>query len=249
MPCLCGLRGFDHGVAVGLRLGDYSVSLDLRDPGLAQGVQVTLAIADVTNREAHNTQAHVGHIPGGDLLYLRCKRIAILIDVLYRHRTENCPQMAFESLCGDVLYLLGSFAEELLGCRGNRDVVALDLDLCHTVYADRNALAGVDLRGLHVDGQQLQRQDIHLFIHRPDEHATTFYNPETNIPGRAVRIHDAVLSSGNNQHLVWSHLRVAARPNRHEHEEDEQHGRHAADHQTGCLEAGKAQRGHHEVHG
>ena len=74
--------------------------------------------------------------------------------------------MAFQRLHGDVLDVVGAFAEELLGGGGDGDVVALDFDLRDAVHFHRHAFAGVNLRRLHIDGQQFEREDVHLFDDR-----------------------------------------------------------------------------------
>jgi len=64
--------------------------------------------------------------------------------------------MAFQGLGSDVLDLLRPLAQKLLGGSGNRDIVALDLDLSHAVHLDGHPFTGVNLRRLHIDGQQLE---------------------------------------------------------------------------------------------
>ena len=86
--------------------------------------------------------------------------------------------MAFEGLGGDVLDVVDALAQELLGGGGNGDVVALDLDLGDAVHLDRDAFAGVNLGGLHIDGQQFQRKDIDFLEDRPNEHAAAFDDAE-----------------------------------------------------------------------
>ena len=93
-------------VPVRLGLGDGGVAFDLGDPGFAQGVQVTLAVANVANGEADDAQAHVGHVAGGHFLDFRSEGVAVLVNVLHRHRAENGAQMAFQGLGGDVLDLV-----------------------------------------------------------------------------------------------------------------------------------------------
>ena len=71
------------------------------------------------------------------------------------------------------MFLISSvrLAQKLFRRRGDGNVVALDLDLRHAVHLHRHALARVNFRRLHIDGQQFQREDVHLFDDRPDERA------------------------------------------------------------------------------
>jgi hypothetical protein len=163
LPGLRGLRGADHRVPVRLGLGDDGVALDLGDARFAQRVQVALAVADVANGEADDAQAHVGHVAGGHFLHLGGEGVAVLVNILHGHGAENGAQMAFQRLRGDVLDFVNGLAEDLLGGGGDGNVVALDLDLRHAVHFHRHAFAGIDLRRLHINGQQFEREPVHLF--------------------------------------------------------------------------------------
>ena len=225
LPGLGRLRGLDHRVAVGFGLGDLGVAFDLGDAGFAEGIEVALAVADVADGEADDAQAHVGHVAGGDFLHLRGEGVAVLVDVLDGHRAQDGAQMAFQGLHGDVLDFVGALAQELLGGGGDGDVVTLDLDLRHAIHAHRHAFAGVDLGRLHIDGQQLERQDVHFLDDRHDEGAAALDDAEAAHLHGAVRVDVAVLAAGNDQHLVGADLGVAAGPDRQEQDNDDQHGR------------------------
>ena len=113
---LSGLRGLgrlDHRIAVGFGLGDLRVAFDLGDARLAQGVEITLAVADVADGEADDAQAHVGHVAGGHFLHLGGEGIAVLVNFLDGHGAQNGAQMAFQRLRGDVADFVGGLAEEL----------------------------------------------------------------------------------------------------------------------------------------
>ena len=217
---LLGLGGTNHRIPVGLGLGDLGVAFDLGDARLAQGVQVALLVPNVTNRKADDAQAHVGHVPGGNLLHLRGKLVAVLINIFHGHRPKNRAQVALERLHRDTLDVVGPLAQELFGGGGNRDVIAFDLDLGHAVHHHRHPFAGIDLRRLHINGQQLQRQHIHLLEHRDDERAAAFDHAKTPRLHAAIRVNVAMLAPGDDQHLVRTDLRVTTGPNG---QEDENH--------------------------
>ena len=111
--------------------------------------------------------------------------------------------MTFQGLHGDVFNRLGVLAEELLGGSRDRDIVALDLDLRDAINPHRHAFAGINiLLLLHIDGQQLQRKDIDLFVHRPNEHASSLDNAEPDIASGSVSI------GGHDSHLLGVAERV-----------------------------------------
>ena len=218
---LGGLRGLDHGVAVGFGLGDDGVAFDLGDARLAQGVEVALAVANVADGEADNAQAHVGHVAGGDFLDFGGEGVAVLVNILDGHGAQNGAQMALQGLRGDVLDFVDGLAQELLGGGGDGDVVALDLDLRHAIHRAPARLCWYRHPArLHINGQQFQRQDVHLFEHRPDEDAAAFDDAEADVAHRAVRINHAVFAAGDDQHLVGADLGVAAGPDAQEDEDD-----------------------------
>ena len=165
-PACVACDGTDHRIAVGLGLGDLRVAFDLGDARLAQRVEITLRVADVANGEADDAQTHVRHVAGGDFLHLGGEGVAVLVNFLHRHRAENRAQMAFQRLRGDVLDFVRRLAQKLFRRRGDGNVVALDLDLRDAVHLHRHAFARVNFRRLHVDGQQFERKDVHLFDHR-----------------------------------------------------------------------------------
>ena len=184
-PACDGLGRLDHRVAVGLGLGDLRVAFDLGDARLAQRIEVALAVLDVADGEADDAQAHVRHVARRHFLHLLGEGVAVLVNVLHRHRAQDRAQMAFQRLHGDVLDVLGVLAQELLGGGGDGNVVALDLDLRHAVHAHGHAFAGIDvLLLLHVNGQQLQRQPVHLLDDRDDEGAAALPDPEAAASAR-----------------------------------------------------------------
>ncbi len=160
------------------------VAFDLGDARFAQGVEVALAVANVADGEADDAQAHVGHVAGGHFLDFGGEGVAVLVNVLDRHRAENGAQMAFEGLRGDVLDFVDGLAQDLFGGGGDGDVVALDLDLRHAIDFDRHAFAGIDLGRLHVDGEQFERKNIHLFHHGHDKRAAALDDAEAAIVRR-----------------------------------------------------------------
>ena len=163
LPRLIRLRGPNLRIAVGLGLGDDGVAFDLGDARFAEGVEVALGVADVADGETDDAEAHVGHVAGGHFLDLLGEGVAVLVNFLDRHRAENRAQMAFERLHGDVFDVVNAFAEKLFGSRGDGNVIALDLDLRHAVHLHRHAFARINLRRLHVNRQQFEREDVHLF--------------------------------------------------------------------------------------
>ena len=189
LPGLLRLRGTDLRIAVGLGLGDDGVAFDLGDARFAEGVEVALAVADVADGEADDAEAHVRHVAGGHFLDFLGEGVAVLVNFLDRHRAENRAQMAFERLRGDVADFVGALAQKLLRRRADGNIVALDLDLGHAVHLHRHAFAGIDLRRLHINGQQFQREDVHLLENRPDERAAALDDAEADL--RAVLAHGA----------------------------------------------------------
>ena len=99
-------------------------------------------------------------------------------------------------------------------------IVPLDLDLCHPIDPHRNSLAGVNLRGVDINGQQFQGQNIHFLNDRNDERATTFDDPKPSGLNRPIQIRKGVFATGNDQHLIRPHLRVTAGPDRHQNDDD-----------------------------
>jgi len=54
--------------------------------GLPSASEITLRVADIANREAHDAETHVRHVAGGNFLHLRGERVAVLVNFLHRHR-------------------------------------------------------------------------------------------------------------------------------------------------------------------
>src|SRR5581483_289138 len=132
--------------------------------------------------------------------------------------------MTFHGLSGHILNLIGGLAQKLFGRRRDGYVVALYLNLSYSVYAHRHAFAGVHLGGLAVDRQQFQREDVHLFQDGQDENTAACPDLEADLARGAVRIDDAMLAAGNEQHLVWAPLHVAVGPNGDKGKKYEQNG-------------------------
>src|SRR5205814_802497 len=82
--------------AVGFGLRDLGIALDLGNARLAQRVEVALCIPDVADGEAHDAQAHVGHVARGHFLHFGGKGVAVLVNLLHSHRAEDGAQMALE---------------------------------------------------------------------------------------------------------------------------------------------------------
>ena len=82
--------------------------------------------------------------------------VAVLINLLDGHRAKDGAQMAFECLRGDVADFIGAFPQKLLGRRADGNIVAFDLGLRHAIHLHRHAFARIDLRRLHINGQQFQ---------------------------------------------------------------------------------------------
>ena len=225
------LRGFDHGVAIGFGLRDLSIAFDLGNARFAERVEVPLRVANVANGEADNAQAHVGHVAGGHFLHLRGKGVAVLVNLLHRHRAEDGAQMAFKRLRGDVADFVGVLAQELFSRGSDRDVVPFDFDLRHAVHLHRHAFAGVNFRGLHVDGEQFEGKNVHFFHHGVNERAAAFDDAEAARFDRSVRVGIAMFFPGDNEHFVRANLRVTAEHNgdaddqrhRNQHDGDQNH--------------------------
>src|SRR5207247_4429596 len=111
---------------------------------------------------------------GGHFLHLRGEGVAVLVNFLDGHRPEDGAQMAFEGLHGDILDFLNALAEELLGGGGDGNVVALYFDLRDAIHFHRHTFARVNLRRIHVDGEQFQREDVDFFDDRINESAAAF---------------------------------------------------------------------------
>ena len=152
------------------------------------------------------SEAHVRHVAGGHFLDFLGEGVAVLVNFLDGHRAENGAQMAFERLRGDVADFIGALAEKLFRRGADGNVVALDLDLRHAVHLHRHAFAGIDFRRLHINRQQFERQDVHLFEHRPDERAAALDDAEADLRAVLAPVFDA----GHDQHLVRADLGVTA---------------------------------------
>ena len=129
------------------------------------------------------------HVAGGHFLHLLGEGVAVLVNFLDGHRAENGAQMAFQRLRGDVADFVGGFAQKLFRRGADGNVVALDLDLRHAVHLHRHAFAGVNLGRLHINGQQFQREDVHLLENRPDERAAALDDAEADLG--AILLRDA----------------------------------------------------------
>ena len=171
-------------------------------------------------------EAHVGHVASGDFLDLRGESVAILINLLDRHRAQDRAQVPLERLHGDVLDGVGVLAEKLLRRGRDGNVVALDLDLRDPVDLHRHALAGVDLGRVDIDREQLERKDVGLLDHRHDESAAALDDAEAAHRGRPVQPGLAVPAPGDDQHLVGADLGVAAGPDGNQAEQDHDHDDH-----------------------
>src|ERR1039457_6353279 len=136
--------------------------------------------------------------------------------------------MAFQRLHGDALDFVGALAKKLFRGRGDGDVIALDFDLRDAVHLHRHAFADIDFRRLHINGENFQRQDVHLFIDRPHEAPAALDDAEADFARGAVGIKDLALAPGNDEHLIGADLRVAAGPDAGKDEEHEQHRDNAA---------------------
>src|SRR5580765_211055 len=134
--------------------------------------------------------------------------------------------MTFERLHGDVLDVVHSFAEELFGSGGDGDVVAFDFDLRDTVHLHGHALARVNFRRLHINGEEFQRKDVHLLNNRINECATALDDAEAAHAIRAVRVGVAMFASGHDEHFVRPDLRVTAQD---DGDADEDHQRNDND--------------------
>src|ERR1039457_5508746 len=72
-----------------------------------------------------------------------------------------------------------------------------NIDLGHAVHLHRHAFARIDLRRLHINGQQLEREDSHLFVHRPNEPAAAFDDFYPDITRGAIGIYYLSFAAGN----------------------------------------------------
>ncbi len=152
---LC-LGGFDHRVAIGFSLGDDRIPLHLGDTGFSQRVEVALAVPDIADRETDDSKTHVGHVASRDFLDFRGKGVAILVNLLDGHCSENGAEMAFKGLHGDILDIVCAFAQKLFGCRGDGYIVTFDFDLGHAINLHGHTFTSVNFRSLHIYGHQLQ---------------------------------------------------------------------------------------------
>jgi hypothetical protein len=149
------------------------------------------------------------------------ERVAVLVNLLDRHRAENRAQMAFHRLHRDVHDRGGILAQELFGSGGDGNIVALHFDLRHAIDFHRHAFARVNLRRHHIDGEQFKRKDVHLLNDRKNERAAALHDAEAARVLRTVGVHHSILAAGNDEHFVRANLRVTARPDQRENEDDE----------------------------
>ena len=221
---LIRLRRTDLCVAVCFGLRDDGIAFHLRDARFTERIEITLPVADIADGKTHNTEAHVRHVAGGNFLHLGRERIAVLINFFHGHRPENRAQVTFQRLHGDALDIFRALAQELFRCRGDGNVIALDLDLRHAVHANRHAFACVNFRRLHINRQQFEREHIHFFKHRPHEAAAALDHAETDLARFAAGIGDRPFATGNDQHFVRAGFLVSARVDDCEDEHDKQDG-------------------------
>lgn len=121
-------------------------------------VSAYLLIADILQRVGHDGNAHVDQVGRSDLEHLFRELLAILVDLLDRHRPHDGTLVAFERHQGDVLDFGFRFAEELLARRQQHVLVlALDLHLRDAGHGDRHALAGVHGRAFHLQRHGVER--------------------------------------------------------------------------------------------
>ena len=139
--------------------------------------------------------------------------------------------MAFERLQRNASDFVGGLAQELFGRGTNGDVVAAHFDLRNAVHDDRHALDRVHFGRLHINGQDLQRQDIDLLKDRPDEGAAAREQPITDHPRRAIGAEDAMPAARDNQYFVGADLGVTTgvdQSENHHHRHNPRH--HEYDH-------------------
>ena len=214
---LQGLRRFDLRVAVSFSFADGCVALDLRGPALAERVEVALLVADLLDRQNVNADAHLLEIGRGLGRQFLREALAIAVDLFHRERAEDRPQVAFERLEDDLLDDVMCHAQEALGGRLERAVVAADLHVGDGLDRDGNALQRVGPLDLERDRHHVEMQVLDLLQERDPQGGAAAHHPVAD--DTAVR--KLALASAEDRDGVWRDLDVIPAEDVHRREERE----------------------------
>ena len=160
----------DAGIPLGLGFANRRVPLHLRGPANAKGLEVSLLVLDVTDREADDLQPHVGHVGGRNVSNLLRKSHAIAVNVLDRHRSQDGALLTFERLQGDFGDLCRGLTQKLLSRSANGLLAAPHFHLRHAIDRNRYAFLGVNPGGVDLEGHHFQRDNLRFLQDWQHEH-------------------------------------------------------------------------------
>lgn len=120
-------------------------------------VPTHLLVANVLQRVRHHGNTHIDQIRGGHLEHLLAELLAILVDLLHRHRAHNGALVTLQRDQRNVLDLLFGFAQKLFASRQQHILVlALDLHLRNAGHRNWHALTGVHTGTFHLQRHCVQ---------------------------------------------------------------------------------------------
>uniref|UniRef100_A0A2M4DLA0 Putative secreted protein n=1 Tax=Anopheles darlingi TaxID=43151 RepID=A0A2M4DLA0_ANODA len=135
-----------------------SWAVALAQPAIWPTAAAYLFIADILQRVGYYRYAHVDQIGRGNFEHLLGELLAILVDLLDRHRAHDRPLVALERYQCNVLDFGLRFPEELLASRQQHILIlALDLNLRNPGHGNWYALARVHGRALDLQRHRVER--------------------------------------------------------------------------------------------
>ncbi len=146
------------GVAIGVGGRDAGVLQSLLDLRLSERVEVALVVLDVLEDEGTELETHALEIHVGLFADLVLEALLVPVQLLDRQGADDAAQVAGHRLLDRRLDLVDRHAEETLGGAADMIDVALHLDLGHGLDVDRDALDGVDVAQVDVEGHHAQRK-------------------------------------------------------------------------------------------
>ena len=212
------LRRFDLGVAVRLGFADGRIALDFRCPPLAERVEVLLLVGDFLDREHVDAEPHLLEVHRRFARELLREALTVAVHFLDGQRAEDGSQMAFERLEDHLLNLIVRHAEETLGRRLQRRIVAADLHVRHGLDRDRHALQRVRPLDLERDRHHVEVQVLDLLEQRDAQRGAASYHPVAD----DAAIGQFAPAAAQHRDRVRRHLEIVAADEPHRREETEQ---------------------------
>ena len=151
-----GLGALDGGIAGRLGFADLGIAGDFGGALAAEGIEIAHVVTDIADGETDDLKAHVRHVRVGNLADALGEGLAVLIDALDCHGPQDGALGALKGLEGNLGDLPLGLTDELLRRGADGFLGAGDFHLRDAVDGDGDALLGVDLRGLHREGHNLE---------------------------------------------------------------------------------------------